>query len=169
MFSGNRACYYMGLMGTDWGAKYRSQIFFWAFWLSVISMAMLCAAVACLSTDSTSIYNVPFFQGTFDIIENGISSKVSYFAGIPRMVFRDCDAGTSCPPESIGWGDQSCDKYFLDCGNCKFSPNDVSVPLAMSLLGGFGQIVTDLNRSTRKPHLVSFNQNTSLLSSHFLF
>jgi len=140
----------MGLIGTEWGAKYRSQIFFWAFWLSVIGMIMLCAAIACLSTDSADVVSVPFFTGTFDIIENGISSKISYFAGIQTMAFRECDAGASCPPETIGWSDDACDKYFTNCGNCKFSPSDVSVPLAMSLLGGVGQIMTDLNRSTRK-------------------
>jgi len=111
-------------------------------------MVTLCAALTCLSIESSSIRGVPFFQGTFDVIVGGISSKVHYYAGISRVVFRDCDAGALCPPESVGWGDDSCDLYFSNCEDCKFSPQNAYMPIAMALLGQIGQILTDVVRST---------------------
>lgn len=111
-------------------------------------MAALCASIACLSTDSSSIKAVPFFQGSLDIIENGVTSKLYYYAGIARMVIRGCEDGESCPPESIGWGSDACDLYFTNCHKCIFKPRKVSFPLVMSLLGQVGQIGTDLTRST---------------------
>eukprot|EP01032_Pedospumella_encystans_P004117 gene4117-4868_t len=101
--SGNIGCYYLGLMGTEWGAKHRSQIFFVAFWLSFVGLILILAALACISADSSAIQNVPFFQGTLEIVQGSVTSKVNYYAGIARMVFSNCD-GASCPPSSIGWG-----------------------------------------------------------------
>lgn len=155
--SGNACCTFVGLMGTKWGDKYRSQIFFIGFWLSIIGMAALCASIACLSTDSSSIKAVPFFQGSLDIVENGVTSKLYYYAGIARMVIRGCEDGETCPPESIGWGSDACDLYFTNCHKCIFKPRKVSFPIVMSLLGQVGQIGTDLTRSTGA-HFTQFSR-----------
>jgi len=135
-------------MGTEWGSRFRSQIFFVAFWLSIIGLILFCDAMASLSTDSYSIKSMPFFEGSLKIVENNVTTRVDYYAGIARMVFRSCDGDQSCPPESLGWGDDSCDKYFTNCNQCRDAPAKVSFPIVMSLLGQIGQIATDLNRST---------------------
>lgn len=154
-------------MGTQWGAKHRSQIFFVAFWLSFIGLILILAAIACISVDSTTIQNVPFFQGTFELVQGGVTSKVDYYAGIARMVFPKCEDSPYCPPSSMGWGDSSCDTYFLNCDKCKAAnPGTVAFPVAMALFGQLGQLAGDLNRSTGK------NCNCLLFSpiaSHYSF
>lgn len=150
-YSGNIGCYYLGLMGTEWGAKHRSQIFFVAFWLSFVGLILILAALACISADSTAIQNVPFFQGTLEIVQGSVTSKVDYYAGIARMVFSNCD-GASCPPSSVGWGDSSCDTYFQNCNKCEAAnPGTIAFPVAMAIFGQVGQLAGDLNRSTGTP------------------
>lgn len=156
-------------MGTEWGARFRSQIFFVAFWLSLIGLILFCDAMACLSTDSYSIKSMPFFEGSLKIVENNVTTSVDYYAGIARMVFRSCDGDQSCPPESLGWGDDSCDKYFANCNQCRDAPAKVSFPIVMSLLGQIGQIATDLNRSTGESAITKSNSPSALILTSTIF
>lgn len=135
------------MMGTEWGRKNRSQIFFVAFWLSFAGLFFLCAALASLSTTQmSSVENVPFFQGSLTVTENGITSDMYYYAGINRMVIHGCKAGASCPPDWLGWGDDSCSKYFSNCHSCRTAA--ATFPFVMAILGQVGQVATDLTRST---------------------
>eukprot|EP01032_Pedospumella_encystans_P028358 gene28358-32024_t len=68
---------------------------FVAFWFSFISLVLLAAAVVCVSTDADSITNVPFFTGVITVdMMNGSTSDFNIYAGLNRVVIRDCDLGT---------------------------------------------------------------------------
>jgi len=150
------------MMGTEWGRRNRSQIFFVAFWLSFAGLFFLCAALASLSTTQmSSIENVPFFQGSLSVTENGIKSDMYYYAGVNRMVINGCEAGASCPPDWLGWGDDSCSKYFSNCHSCRTAKAAATFPFVMAILGQVGQVATDLTRSTGE----SFVWVTSLVDS----
>lgn len=157
------------MMGTEWGRKNRSQIFFVAFWLSFAGLFFLCAALASLSTTQmSSIENVPFFQGSLTVTENGITSDMYYYAGVNRMVINGCEADTSCPPDWLGWGDDSCNKYFSNCHSCRTAKGSATFPFVMAILGQVGQVATDLTRSTGILLLLILSCSCFVLSSNVL-
>lgn len=147
-YSGNKGCHYIGLMGTNWGARNRSPIFFIALILSVTGLIMFCEAVTCLTENRIALRSMPFFYGTMKIVENGVTSYLNYNAGISTIAFNSCEGGVTCPPRVMQWTDEACDKYFMNCLICEDAPAKVSFPIVMAITGQIGQILTDLTRST---------------------
>lgn len=121
---------------------------FVAFWFSFVSLILSGAAVACVSTDSESIKNVPFFTGVLTVEKvDGSTSDFNIYAGLNRVVVENCDLGALCPPDSISWNSVHCDQYFTDCGACA-SASLSTVPLViMSFFAQLPQCIADISRS----------------------
>lgn len=150
-------------MGTNWGARNRSPIFFIALILSITGLIMFCEAVTCLTENRIALRSMPFFYGTMKIVENGVTSYLNYNAGISTIAFNSCEGGATCPPRVMQWTDEACDKYFLNCLICEAAPAKVSFPIVMAITGQIGQILTDLTRSTGQPYL---HQRTAFTKPH---
>jgi hypothetical protein len=157
----NACCVNVGKWGTEWGKKYRSQIMFVAFWFSFVSLILLGAALGCISTDSDTIKNVPFFQGTFKVeLSTGNTSKFNYYAGLNRIVFEGCDLGTYCPPTPTSWDSAICDQYLTNCNKCADSSSSSVSMVIASFITQIIQCSSDLGRSigraTSTVHAYSF-------------
>jgi hypothetical protein len=139
----------IGKTGTEWGAKHRPQIMFWAFWISFISWVMLGAALGCISTSSSVVTDVSFFQGTITITDpvTDLKTDMSYFAGLKRLVVNNCDLGDLCPPHSQPWDSVSCAKYFSGCDSCRDASEGSVTMVIMSFVTQFPQLNGNLGRS----------------------
>jgi len=137
---------------------------FVAFWFSFVSLILSGAAVACVSTDSESIKNVPFFTGVLTVEKvDGSTSDFNIYAGLNRVVVEDCDLGALCPPDSISWNSVHCDQYFTDCGACA-SASLSTVPLVIMLFfAQLPQCIADISRSMGE-HLCFCNAPLSSLN-----
>jgi hypothetical protein len=142
----------IGKTGTEWGAKHRSQIMFWAFWISFISWVMLGAALGCISTSSSVVTDVSFFQGTITITDpvTDLKTDMTYFAGLKRLVVNNCDLGDLCPPHSQPWDSVSCAKYFSGCDSCRDASEGSVTMVIMSFVTQFPQLNGNLGRSKGK-------------------
>jgi len=152
LLSENSCCISIGKWGTEWGKKNRSPIFFWAFWVSFVSWILLAATLACVSTSSSSVKAVPFFEGsiTVTVPATQIESSFNFYAGLNRIVVEDCNLGALCPPESQSWDSVSCSQYFTNCDECKdASVGSVSMVI-LSFITQLPQITGDLGRSMEK-------------------
>lgn len=151
--SQNACCVSIGKWGTEWGEKNRAPIMFVAFWFSFVSLIFLGAAVACVSTNSDSIKNVPFFQGIITIDRpNGETSELDYYAGLNRIVIEGCDLGAACPPHSTAWDSVNCDIYFSNCQACADASVGSVTMVIMSFITQIPQCTGDLGRSIGKLH-----------------
>ena len=143
----------IGKWGNAWGEKYRSQIFFVAFWISFFSWILLAAALGCISINSTTVKSVPYFQGVITFTDNVTlaSQDVNFYAGLNRLVIDDCNLGGNvCPPHSQPWSSVNCDTYFDNCNQCAdASAGSVSMVI-MSFVTQLPQITSDLQRSMGK-------------------
>jgi len=141
----------IGNWGTEWGEKNRSQIMFVAFWFSFVSLILLAAAVACVSTDSSNIRNVPFFTGILTVDKaDGTTTDFNIYAGLKRVVIEDCDLGALCPPHSISWDSVNCDQYFNNCGACADASLGSVTMAILSFVTQIPQCTGDLGRSVGK-------------------
>lgn len=121
---------------------------FVAFWFSFVSLIFLAAAVACVSTSSDSIKNVPFFKGTITVDRaNGDTSEFDYYAGLNRIVIEGCDLGAACPPHSTAWDSVNCDAYFSNCDACADASLGSVTMVIMSFITQIPQCTGDLGRS----------------------
>lgn len=147
--SENYCCIQIGKIGTEWGEKYRSQICFFAFWISFLSWILLGACLACISTNTTNVKAVPFFQGTITYTNQTTleTSDFDFYAGLNKIVIEGCDLGDFCPPQSQSWTSVSCDTYFDNCGECKDASVGSVTLVIMSFVTQFPQITTDIQRS----------------------
>lgn len=149
--SKNSCCVAIGKWGTEWGERNRSQIMFVAFWLSFISLILLAAALACVSTDTVNITNVPFFTGIVTVDKlDGTKSDFSIYAGLNRVIINDCDLGAQCPPQSTAWDSVNCDQYFNNCNACADACLGSVTMVIMSFVTQIIQCTGDLGRSVAK-------------------
>lgn len=139
-------------MGTEWGEKNRSQIFFIAFWISVVSWILLGACLACISTDATNVKTVPFFQGTITYTDPTtlVDSDFDFYAGLNKVVIEGCELGAACPPHTQSWTSVSCDTYFNNCDECGDASIGSVTMVIMSFVTQFPQITGNLGRSMAK-------------------
>lgn len=138
----------VGNWGTEWGEKNRSQIMFVAFWFSFVSLILLAAAMACISTESDNIKNVSFFEGTLTVDKpDGSTSELDVYAGLKRVVIENCDLGALCPPHSISWDSVNCDQFFNNCGACADASLGTVTMVIMSFVTQIPQCTGNLGRS----------------------
>ena len=148
-------CYLIGKFGIPGADKYRSQIFFVTFWVSVASWLLLAAAVCSISKHSSIIKILPFFDGTLSITndDDNSLSKLKFYAGLKIIAFDDCKTGTnsvSCPSDQLNWNDDRCDLYFKNCDSCSDTSLHSTVTILIALITQFFQLMTNLTRSHSK-------------------
>jgi hypothetical protein len=145
-------CIRVGKFGLEWGEKYRSQIFFWAFWVSFISWIFLAAALACISWHDSTVRNVSFFEGTvtYTSPQTGKKFDMDFFAGLNIIVVDACNE-PECPPDtSFSWSDISCEASFSHCNSCRDASLGSISMVIMSFVTQFPQITSDVGRSMGK-------------------
>ena len=143
---------------------------FVAFWFSFVSLVLLAAAVVCVSTDADSITNVPFFTGVITVdMANGSTSDFNIYAGLNRVVIRDCDLGTQCPPDSISWNSVNCDQYFTNCGACADASLGSVTTVIIALVTQIPQCTGTLGRSMGKSRYCKISLRQRSCSNHTLF
>jgi hypothetical protein len=141
----------IGRIGIKWGETHRSQIFFVAFWVSMISFVIAGVSLACTSTAEDTVRSVPFFYGSISIPNKSTNVPTFYdfYGGLNSLVIDGCDESGYCPPESQLW-DEHCDSFFSSCSECKETSAASVTPVVMLFVTLIPQIVTDLGRSTGK-------------------
>jgi len=121
---------------------------FVAFWFSFISLILLGAAVACVSTDPDNIKNVPFFTGVLTVDKaDGTTAELDVYAGLKRVVIEGCDLGAQCPPQTTAWDSVNCDQYFNNCNACADASLGSVTMVIMSFVTQIPQCTGDLGRS----------------------
>jgi len=142
---------------------------FVAFWFSFISLILLGAAVACVSTDPDNIKNVPFFTGVLTVDKaDGTTAELDVYAGLKRVVIEGCDLGALCPPQTTAWDSVNCDQYFNNCGACADASLGSVTMVIMSFVTQIPQCTGDLGRSVGKCPLLLLEFPIALLAtSHY--
>lgn len=139
----NVCCNSFGRIGFSWAEKYRSQLFFAAFWVSVSSLALMAVGWASLSYDRSTVIDTAW---TIAEVKNATTDgKLTIYAGL-RLVAYDCD-GTNCPSEdSVRWS--SADECGFDfCDDCADVASATITTAFFGLISLLPQISTDLQRS----------------------
>lgn len=143
----------LGPVGTNFGEKFRSQIFFISFWVSVFAWILIAVTVCSVSMQPTVVSTIPFFQGTISLtnVSTNVVSELDFYAGLNILVVEGCSdqpGAATCPPHSQSWSSVECEQYFDHCDACRDSSTGSVTTVLIALVTQFLQIGADIQRST---------------------
>jgi hypothetical protein len=139
---GPLSCTRIGRWGlTDFGEKYRSQLMFLAYWLSVTSMILLIPPVCSISSDETIVKANAWTIGKVDGTNN---TDVALYVGLEMLTVR-C-TGDACPDfTGFKWSSDECIGAY--CDECESSATGTATAVIVSFVTMLPQISTNLQRS----------------------
>lgn len=140
------SCVKVGKWGTEWGLKNRSQLMFVAFWVSLVSLVLLCVSFASLSYSPSVIEDTAWVIGRAQSIDQTAANaiEITWYFGL-RLVSIDCKGG-GCPSEtSFKWDSLECNSSY--CHDCRDVSSATITTAFFGLITAYPQITTDLQRS----------------------
>lgn len=143
------SCVRVGQWGTEWADRNRSQLMFFAFWLSFTSFILLIIPLASLSYNESTVVGTNWSVGSIDLPSG---SSFDYYIGL-KLVSVRCSGGDACPDiTSFKWSDSTCtSNYGCNdcCKDCKDSVAGTVTSAVMGLITMLPQMGTNLQRSRR--------------------
>ena len=148
-------CNTVGKLGFNSTLKYRSQLFFVTFWVTLFAWILLALSACSISMQGSIVKDLPFFQGTIDIATNPDIplSKMSYYAGLNIIAFDNCEynkTSTACLSNTLDWSDDLCGLYFNNCDKCEDASTQATATVLIALITQFFQLMGNLQRSHGK-------------------
>lgn len=138
----NPCCTCFGRIGFSWGEKYRSQLFFIAFWLSFTSLILMAVGWAAVSYDRGTVINTAWTIA--ELKDSTDDGTLTLYGGL-RIVSIDCD-GFSCSADSVRYSNSNeCEFDF--CDDCADVASSTVTTAFMGMVTLLPQMSTDLQRS----------------------
>lgn len=139
--SESKACKFVGKCGLKWGAKYRSQLMFFAFWSSFASIILLISPFVSLSLRADQVKQNAWTVGDISFSE----ADYKLYVGL-RYVKVACE-GSECDPAatSFSWSAADCNASY--CESCRNAADNTIITAFTGLITMLPQISTNIQRS----------------------